>query len=115
LNDPTTALREAVEAIWAIADRAATEGTLDALRRRELVRRGTSALSTIIRSGVASGAFRPPCPQWATRGLPRAIVAGICARWAFGLPEERSLGAGPAAEAALEALRPTRSFLMSVQ
>ena len=115
MNDPTTALREALEAAWAIAERAAREGRLDPLRRRELVRRGTSALSTIIRSGVASGAFRPPCPQWATRGLPRAIVAGIYARWAFGLPEERSLGAGPAAEAVLEALRATRSFLMSVQ
>jgi len=113
LNDPTSALRLAVEAIWAIAEPAAAEGRLDALRRRELVRRGTNALSTIIRRGVASGAFRPPCPLWATRGLPRAIVAGICARWAFGLPEDRSLGAGPAAEAALAALRPMRSSLMS--
>jgi len=106
LNDPTTALRERVEAIWAIAERAAGQGTLDALHRRELVRRGTSALSTIIRSGVASGAFRPTCPMWATRGLPRAIVAGVCARWVFGLTEKRCLRPATAADAALEVLRP---------
>ena len=105
-DDPTTALREAVEALWTMGAQAAAEGTLDALRRRELVRRGTNALSTIIHRGVASGAFRPTCALWATRRLPHAIVAGLCARWAFGLSEERSLQAGSAAEAALEVLRP---------
>jgi hypothetical protein len=38
--------------------------------------------------------------------LVHALVAGACASWVFGLPEERSLRAGPAAEAALEVLRP---------
>jgi hypothetical protein len=106
VEDPTTALREAVEALCTIAGQAAAEGTLDALRRRELARRGTNALSTIIHRGVASGAFRPPCALWATRNLPHAIVAAVCARWAFGLSEERSLRASAAVEAALEVLRP---------
>ena len=105
-DDATTALREAVEAIGALAQRAAAEGGLDVLRRRELVRCGTNALSTIIHRGVASGAFRPPCALWATRNLPHAIVAGVCARWAFGLSEERSLRASAAVKAALEVLRP---------
>ena len=108
VEDPTTALREAVEALGTMAAQAAAEGALDALRRRELVRRGTNALSTIIHRGVASGAFRPTCALWATRRLPHAIVAGVCARWAFGLSEERSLGASAAADVVLEVLRPTR-------
>src|SRR5439155_1046118 len=86
--------------------RAAAVGAFGALRRRQLVRRGANVLSTIIQRGVESGAFRPHCARWAVQRLPYAIVAGVCARWVFGLPEERSLGAGAAADAALEALCP---------
>jgi hypothetical protein len=38
--------------------------------------------------------------------LPRAVVAGLCARWVFDLREERSLRAGAMADAALEVLSP---------
>src|SRR5712691_5839837 len=115
-DDPTTALREAVEALWTIAGQAARDGAFEeapassggASFRVELVHRGQRILSGIIRRGVASGAFRPRCAQWAEQGLAHALIAGACARWVLGLPEERSLRAGPAAEAALEALRPTR-------
>ena len=104
--DPTRALHDVIEAIEEIAERAAAEGAFGALRRRQLVRRGAHVLSTIIQRGVESGAFRPHCARWAVQRLPYAIVAGVCARWVFGLPEERSLGAGAAADAALEALCP---------
>src|SRR2546427_631498 len=105
-RDPTRALHDAIEAIARIAERAAGEGAFDAFRRRQLVRRGTHVLSAIIQRGVESGAFRPHCARWAVESLPYAIVAGVCARWVFGLPEERSLGASAAADAALEALCP---------
>ena len=104
--DPTRALHDVIEAIEEIAERAAAEGAFGAFRRRQLVRRGAHVLSTIIQRGVESGAFRPHCARWAVQRLPYAIVAGVCARWVFGLPEERSLGAGAAADAALEALCP---------
>jgi len=105
-GDPTRALHEAVEAIGTGAKRAAAEGALDAGRRRGLVSQGARILSTIIRRGVESGAFRPPCARWAVERLPYAIVAGLYARAVFDLREERSLGAGAAADAALELLCP---------
>ena len=105
-GDPTRGLRDAIEAIGKIAERAAGEGTFGDLRRRQLVKRGAHVLSGMIQRGVESGAFRPHCALWAIQSLPYAIVAGVCARWVFGLPEERSLRAGAAADAALEALCP---------
>ncbi len=105
-GDPTEALRETVDTIGRIAQRAAGEVGFDSRRRRDLVRRGAHVLAAIIRRGVESGAFRPHCALWAIQSLPYAIVAGVCARWVFGLPEERSLRAGAAADAALEALCP---------
>jgi len=95
-----------VDTIGRIAQRAAGEVGFDSRRRRDLVRRGAHVLAAIIRRGVESGAFRPHCALWAIQSLPYAIVAGVCARWVFGLPEERSLRAGAAADAALEALCP---------
>jgi hypothetical protein len=105
-GDPTMALYDAVEVIGKIAERTAAEGALDALRRRQLVSQGARILSAIIRRGVESGTFRPPCVRWAVGSLPYAIVAGVCARSVFDLREERSLRAGAAADAALEVLRP---------
>jgi hypothetical protein len=105
-GDPTRALHDAVEAIGRIAERAAGEGALNARRRHELVAKGEQILSTIIRRGVESGTFRPPCARWAVERLPYAIVAGMYARSVFDLREERSLRAGAAADAALEVLRP---------
>ncbi|HEX9488133.1 MAG TPA: hypothetical protein VF976_13785 [Gemmatimonadales bacterium] len=105
-GDPTRALHDAVAAIGRIAERAAGDGPLDGLRRRQLVSRGARILSGIIRRGVESGTFQPPCPRWAVESLPRAVVAGVCARWVFDLREERSLWAGAAADAALDVLRP---------
>lgn len=105
-GDPTGALHDTVEAIGTIAQRAAGEGALDAASRRELVAQAGRILSAIIRRGVASGAFRPPCTRWAIESLPHALVAGVCARWVFGLATERSLRAGAAADAALALLRP---------
>ena len=104
-DDPTTALREAVEALWTIAAQAASTNSDGASVRVELVERGERILSMIIRRGLASGAFRPRCRRWAVQGLAHALMAGACARWVLGLPQERSLSAGVAAEAALEALR----------
>jgi len=98
-------VHDAVVAIGAIAERAVAAGAFASLRGL-LVRRGTSILSTIIRRGVASGAFQPQSEHWAVKALPRAIVAGVCARWVFGLPEQRSLRVRIAAAAALEMLRP---------
>jgi hypothetical protein len=113
-HDATTALREAVDALWAIAAQAAREGAFEAgaadwggaSLRVELVRRGRAILSRIIRRGVVTGAFQPSCATWAIRHLPHVMVAGVCARWVLGLPEQRSLRASIAADAALEVLRP---------
>jgi hypothetical protein len=102
--DPARALHEAVEAIARVAERAAGAGVLDAPRRRQLVSQSAEVLSTIIRRGVEAGTFRPPCARWAVERLPYAIVAGLYARALFDLPEERSLRAGAAADAALELL-----------
>ena len=105
--DPATALRDAVEALWAIAGRASADPD-GALLRVKLMHRGKRILSVIIRRGLAAGAFRPRCSLWAEQGLPHALMAGACAPWVLGLPQERSPRAGLAAEAALEALRPVR-------
>src|SRR5689334_7053706 len=83
---PIAALRETVEAIWKVVERASSEPALHAARhharaplaRRELVQRGTCELSAVIQRGVDSGAFRPGCASWAIRRLPFAIVAGAC-------------------------------------
>src|SRR5260370_41339931 len=112
--DPSTALRETVEAIWQIVEHAARESTRDGSRhdidavlaRRELVRRGTRELSAVIRRGVESGAFRPACAPWAIRRLPFALVAGACAHWVFGLSQRPALRAGATGGAALAGLRP---------
>ena len=96
-------MRAAVEALWAIAARAsASDG---ASLQVDVIHRGKRTLRSIIRRGVASGAFRPRCSRWAESGLVHALVAGARARWVFGLPEERSLKAGAAADVALEVLR----------
>ena len=107
-RDATTALRETVEAIWKVVEQASSEQALDGslLARRELVQRGTCALSAVICQGVASGAFRPRCSSWAIRRLPFAIVAGACLQWVLGLAAGPSLRASTAAAAALEVLRP---------
>src|SRR5256712_4365451 len=104
-DDSATAVREAVEALWTIAAQAASTTAGGVSVRVELVQRGKRILSVIIRRGLASGAFRPGCRAWAEHGLAHALMAGACARWALGLPGERSLRAGPAAQAALEVLR----------
>jgi hypothetical protein len=105
-GDATRALHDAVAAIGKIAEQVAEDGQLDRIRRRQLVLRGARILSAIIRRGVEAGTFRPPCPRWAVERLPRAVVAGLCARWVFDLREERSLRAGTMADAALEVLSP---------
>jgi len=107
-RDATTALRETVEAIWKVVEQASSAEALDGslLVRRELVQRGTCALSAVICQGVASGAFRPRCPSWAIRRLPFAIVAGACLHWVLGLAPGPSLRARTAVAAALEVLRP---------
>ena len=119
-RDATTALRETVEAIWTVVEHRSSEGALDGSRRdtsallarRELVQRGTCALSAVIRQGVASGAFRPRCASWAIHRLPFAIVAGACVHWVFGLATAPSLRASAAVKGALEVLRP-RQFSTS--
>jgi hypothetical protein len=107
-RDATAALRETVEGIWKVVEQASSERALDGslLARRELVQRGTCALSTVIRQGVASGAFRPGCESWAIRRLPFAIVAGACAHWVLGLATGPSLRSSTAVAATLEILRP---------
>jgi len=110
-SDAATALRDTVEALWRIAAQAAREGAFDDASagsggRVEFMHRGERILLRIIRRGVAAGTFHPLCTHWVERGLAHALVAGACARWVFGLAEERSLRAGPAADAALEVLRP---------
>jgi len=113
-RDPVATLRETVEAIWTIVAGATSDISLHGSRhgggallaRRELVQRGTCALSAVIRRGVASGAFRPRSPSWAIRRLPFAIVAGACVHWMIGLATGPSLRASTAVEGALEVLRP---------
>ena len=112
-GDPATALRNTVEAIWTTVTQAVSEPALEPSRRtvrallarRELVQRGTCILSAVIRRGVESGAFRPPCVPWAVEGLPFAIVRGACVHWMFGLSKTPSVRAGTAVAAALEILR----------
>src|SRR5260370_26405588 len=113
-RDPTTALRETVQAIWRIVERAASERALRGSRhgvhallaRRDLVQRGTCALSGVIRRGSGSGAFQPGCASWAIRRVPFAIVAGASVRWGFRPATARSLRASMAVAGALEVLRP---------
>jgi len=112
-RDSVTALRNTIEAIWRIVKRQASDRPLDRSRhsagellaRRELLQRGTCILSAVIRRGVESGAFRPPCVAWAVEGLPFAIVRGACVHWVFGLSKTPSVRAGTAVAAALEVLR----------
>jgi hypothetical protein len=112
-HDSVTALRNTIEAIWRIVKRQASDRPLDRSRhsagellaRRELVQRGICILSAVIRRGVESGAFRPPCVSWAIERLPVAIVRGACVQWVFGLSKRPSVGAGTAVAAALEILR----------
>ena len=113
-RDATTALRETVEAIWTVVEHRSSEGALDGSRRdtsallarRELVQRGTCALSAVIRQGVASGAFRPRCASWAIHRLPFAIVAGACLHWMLGLATGPAIRSRTAVETALQVLRP---------
>ena len=117
-RDPIATLRETVQAIWTIVASATSEMSLHGspdgdgavLARRELVQRGTCALSTVIRRGVASGAFRPRCPSWAIRRLPFALVAGACVHWMIGLAMGPSLRANIAVAAALDVLRPVKGL-----
>jgi len=112
-HNSVTALRNTIEAIWRIVKRQASDRPLDrsrtgageVLARRELVQRGTCILSAVIRRGVESGAFRPPCVAWVVERLPFAIVRGACVHWMFGLSKRPSVGAGTAVAAALEILR----------
>ena len=116
-RDPTTALRETVEAIWRIVEQAGPERALDGSRhgvrallaRRELLQRGTYTLSGVIRRGIGSGEFQPRCASWAIRRLPFAIVAGACVHWVVGLATAPSLRASTAVRGALEVLRPRAS------
>jgi len=116
-GNPATALRDTIEAIWRIVKRQASDRPLDRTRhsagellaRRELVQRGTCILSAVIRRGVESGAFRPPCLPWAVERLPFAIVRGACLQWVFGLSKKPSVRAGTAVVAALEILRAEQS------
>ena len=116
-GNPATALRNTIEAIWRIVKRQASDRPLDRTRhsaaellaRRELVQRGTCILSAVIRRGVESGAFRPPCLPWAVERLPFAIVRGACLQWVFGLSKKPSVRAGTAVVAALEILRAEQS------
>lgn len=105
-GDPTRALHDAVEGIGKVAEQSVGEGAFDAHRRRHLVSQGVRILTAIVRRGVESGTFRPPCVRWAVENLPHAIVAGVCARSVFNLRGERALRARAAADAALEVLRP---------
>jgi hypothetical protein len=121
-GDPTAALRDTVEAIWALVERATSEPSLDSLHhglrallaRRELVQRATCTLLAVIRRGVASGAFRPHCVPWAIERLPFAIVTGACVRWTLGLATGPSLRASAAIEMVLEVLRPQEELAEAV-
>src|SRR2546422_87132 len=88
--DPTTALRETVEALWTIAAQAASTNSGGASVRVEVMHRGKRILSVIIRRGLAAGAVRPPCRLWAEQGLPHAPLARAFAPWVLGLAPERS-------------------------
>ena len=111
-GDPTAALRDTVEAIWEIVERATSEPSLDSLHHglRALLAR----LSAVIRRGVASGAFRPQCVPWAIERLPFAIVAGACVHWTLGLATGPSLRASAAIEMVLEVLRPQEELAEAV-
>lgn len=113
-RDAATALRHAVEAFWKVVERAPPYDRCGLLARRELVQRGTCALAAVIRQGVASGAFRPECPEWAIRRLPFAIASGACLHWVLGLATGPCLRPRTAVAAALEVLRPGRreSFIL---
>ena|ERR1041385_6512133 len=100
-RDQISALRETIEAIWTIVEAVAYEGSLDVLARRELVQHRTSALSVVVRRGVASGALRPRCPSWTVWCLPFAIVTGACVHWMLGLATGPSFRASTAVEGAL--------------
>ena len=71
-RDPITALRETVEAIWTIVEGTVSDRSLDAsheggsalLARRELVRRGTCALSAVIRRGAGVGRSLTESDPW---------------------------------------------------
>src|SRR2546430_8707772 len=89
--DPTTALRETVEALWTIAAQAASTNSGGASVRVELMHRGKRILSVIIRRGLAAGALPPPCSLLAEQGRPPAPLAGGPAPPALGPPP-----AGPA-------------------
>jgi hypothetical protein len=112
-GDPTAALRDTVEAIWELVERATSEPSLDSLHhglrallaRRELVQRATCTLLAVIRRGVASGAFRPHCVP---------IVTGACVRWTLGLATGPSLRASAAIEMVLEVLRPQEELAEAV-
>jgi hypothetical protein len=111
-DDPAVALRDTIAAIWRVVERATAEpdpswqSARTLLARRELVQRGTYALSAVIRRGIEAGAFWPRCPEWATQRLPFAIVAGACARWVFGLSTGPSLRASTAVKAVFDVLQP---------
>jgi len=111
-GDPTAALRDTVEAIWEIVERATSEPSLDSLHHglRALLAR----LSAVIRRGVASGAFRPQCVPWAIERLPFAIVTGACVHWTLGLATGPSLRASAAIEMVLEVLRPQEELAEAV-
>ena len=121
-GDPTAVLRDTVEAIWDIVEQATSEPSLDSLHhgltallaRRELVQRATYTLSTVIRRGVASGAFRPQCVPWAIERLPFATVTGACVHWTLGLATGPSLRASAAIEMVLEVLRPQEELAEAV-
>src|SRR2546430_17674887 len=73
--DPTTALRETVEALWTIAAQAASTNSGGTSVRAELMRRGKRILSVIIRRGLAAGGLRLRCGLRAEPGPPRAPLA----------------------------------------
>src|SRR2546422_11140207 len=73
--DPTTALRETVEALWTIAAQAASTNSGGASVRVELMHRGKRILSVIIRRGLAAGGFRPPSTLSGYEGLAPAPLA----------------------------------------
>lgn len=111
-GEGSTALRRTIEEIWKIVAWAARDPALDTasrgvsalFARRELVRRSTATLASLVRRGVAAGVFQPRCSSWAIEHLPYAIVAGGCAHWMLGISAEPSLRASTAVAAMLEVL-----------